>query len=132
MGKSAEIRIGVELSDQSLPERIYWSADDAPFDGTKNCDALLLSIWDPEERNTLSIDLWTSDLTVSEMGFFVLQTLLKLAQTVEKATQNRELCESLRACADRITNELEKGAGKEPVESPKAHFQTHNNDIDQS
>jgi gliding motility-associated protein GldC len=36
--------------------------------------ALMLSLWDPTENNTMKIDLWTKDMSIEEMKQFFHQT----------------------------------------------------------
>ena len=57
---------------------------------------MFLSIWDPKEKNTMKIDLWTKDLTVDEMKQFFHQTLLTMADTFESATGEKNITEDLR------------------------------------
>lgn len=54
------------------------------------------SLWDPKEKNTLRIDLWTPQMTVEEMKQFFHQTLLTMADSFEKATGEATICEDLR------------------------------------
>ena len=51
---------------------------------------------DPKDKNTLRIDLWTEDMTVDEMKQFFHQTLLTMADSFERATNERNICEDLR------------------------------------
>ena len=47
-----------------MPSKIEWEADDADFEGKKECSSMLLSLWDKEEKVTLAIDLWTKEMLV--------------------------------------------------------------------
>jgi len=58
--------------------------------------AFLLSLWDPNEKNTMKIDLWTKDMSIEEMKQFFHQSLLSMADTFEKATGENLICEDLR------------------------------------
>ena len=58
--------------------------------------AFLLSLWDPKEKNTMKIDLWTKDMSIEEMKQFFHQSLLSMADTFEKATGENNICEDLR------------------------------------
>ena len=57
---------------------------------------MLLSFFDEESKDTLKIDLWTTEMQVIEMDRFFFQTLRGLADTYFKATQNAELATSMR------------------------------------
>lgn len=74
---------------------MHWDAEDG---GATNepASAMLLSLWNPEDKNTMKIDLWTKDMSVEEMKQFFHQTLLTLADTFEKATGETLICEDLR------------------------------------
>ncbi len=111
MGRSAVIRVDVRLDDQNVPEKIHWAASDGPDEG-RPAEALMFSVWDPDERNTLSIDLWTPRMTVDEMNFYVLQVLLKLAETYRKATSEEETAGLLDGFARQLTRQLEEQAAR--------------------
>jgi len=93
--KSSEIKIAVGLNENNLPTEIKWSAEDGKVND-KDAAAFLLSIWDPMEKNTMKVDLWTKDMTVEEMKQFFHQSLLSMADTFEKATGENLICEDLR------------------------------------
>lgn len=93
--KTSEIKLSVGLNENNLPLGIKWSASDG---GVKNAQAraLMLSLWDPKDNNTMKIDLWTKDMSVEEMKQFFHQTLLTMADTFEKATGEKNISEDLR------------------------------------
>ena len=93
--KTSEIKLSVGLNENNLPLGIQWSASDG---GVENAQAraLMLSLWDPKANNTMKIDLWTKDMSVEEMKQFFHQTLLTMADTFEKATGEKNICEDLR------------------------------------
>lgn len=93
--KSSEIKIDVELNENNLPTNINWSAEDGAIKD-ENASAFLLSIWDPNEKNTMKIDLWTKEMSIEEMKQFFHQSLLSMADTFEKATGENLICEDLR------------------------------------
>lgn len=92
--KSSDIRLTVHLDDNHVPERIDWMAED---NHEKNSSkAVLLSLWDAEEKNTLRIDLWTKEMTVEEMKAFFHQNILTLADTFERATGESRMAAQMR------------------------------------
>ncbi|MEN9699923.1 MAG: gliding motility protein GldC [Bacteroidota bacterium] len=93
--KTSRIELQVGLNENQLPVRMKWSASDGQIDQAE-ASAFLLSIWDPSEKNTLKIDLWTKDFSVEEMKQFFHQTLLTMADTFERATGEHLICEDLR------------------------------------
>ena len=82
--KTTEIKFEIALDENNVPEKIVWNAKDNGK--TAEAKAMILSVWDKEERNTLRIDLWNKEMEVDEMKRFVHQTILTLADSFEKAT----------------------------------------------
>lgn len=95
MKKNSIIALSVALNENNVPESINWSAEDSGHSNAPT-KAFFLSLWDPKDKNTLRIDLWTEDMTVDEMKQFFHQTLLTMADSFEKATGEANICEDLR------------------------------------
>jgi gliding motility-associated protein GldC len=93
--KTSEIAVKVGLNENNLPIAMKWSAEDGQVENAA-ARAMLLSLWDPESKNTMKIDLWTKDMSVEEMKQFFHQTLLTLADTFERATGEHNISEDLR------------------------------------
>jgi gliding motility-associated protein GldC len=93
--KTSEIHLKIGMNENNLPVRMMWSAEDGGVQD-QAAGAVLLSLWDPVEKNTMKIDLWTKDLSIEEMKQFFHQTLLTLSDTFEKATGETKICEDLR------------------------------------
>jgi len=74
MSKDAEIKFTIKLDQAKVPEQIFWEASDADFEGKKPCDSIMISMWDKEAKNTMSIDLWTNNMEIGGNGctFFIL------------------------------------------------------------
>src|SRR5437868_6905475 len=96
MPKSSEIKFTIGLDDNHIPEEIQWEAADSGMAGKKNCGAMLLSVWDPAERTTMKIDLWTKDMTVDDMKRFFYETMISMADTYKRATNDDGNAEELR------------------------------------
>ncbi|MBL0128358.1 MAG: gliding motility protein GldC [Flavobacteriales bacterium] len=92
--KNSEILLKVRLDENQVPEKIDWTAEDN--DGSGSTKAVLLSLWDEKEHNTLRIDLWTKEMTVGEMKAFFHQNLLTLADTFERATGEGKMAAQMR------------------------------------
>jgi len=86
--KTSEIKLTVHLDNNRVPGKIEWEADEAGFEGKKECKSVMLSLWDKEENVTLGIDLWTKEMQVNEMNIYFHQVLLKMADTYRRATKN--------------------------------------------
>ncbi len=93
--KTSNIEVNVGTNANNVPVRMLWSAQDGDID-KKEAMAMLLSLWDPKEKNTMKIDLWTKDMSIEEMKQFFHQTLLTMADTFQSATGEKNICEDLR------------------------------------
>lgn len=96
MNKKAKIEIEVLFNQDKLPEHIYWDASDqSDSNQLKDSKALLLFLFDRADKETLKIDLWTHDFEIMEMDRLMFHTLRSLADTYARATNNKELAESM-------------------------------------
>lgn len=93
--KQSAITVKVGLNANNLPLEMHWSAEDGNITNSP-AKAMMLSLWNPEDNNTMKIDLWTKDMSIEEMKQFFHQTLLTMADTFEKATGENLICEDLR------------------------------------
>jgi gliding motility-associated protein GldC len=93
------INIQVELDEEKMPETIEWNAPDGGVDDLQKAKAVLLSLWDGDEKSALRIDLWTKKMMVDEMNDFFYQTLFGMADTYARATKNTAQANELRAFA---------------------------------
>lgn len=93
--KTSEIIVRVGLDENNVPVELNWKATDVNKDFQK-IKALMLSLWDEKEQNALRIDLWNKEMTVDEMKIFFHQTLLTLADTLERSTGEKNMAEDMR------------------------------------
>ena len=103
--KKSEIRISVDLNENNLPTQINWSAEDGKVKNEKAA-AFLLSLWDPNQKNTMKIDLWTKDMMVDEMKYYHFQTLMTLADTLERSTGENAIAKKMRDFGMEIGKEM--------------------------
>ena len=82
------------MDDNKIPEKIDWHASDAHK--ASSSKAIMVSVWDAQESNTLRIDLWTKDMMVDEMKQFYHQSLLSMADSFERATSEKEAAQAMR------------------------------------
>ncbi len=87
----SSIHIDVELDEQRVPQNISWSSSDGEQSEGSACSAFLLSIWEPETKQTLRIDLWTKDMQKDEMDLLFFQSFLTLSETYVKSNGEGEL-----------------------------------------
>ena len=95
----SEIKIDVRLDENKVPEKLFWSADDG---GIKDMEAkaLLLSVWDSNNKDTYKINLWTKEMPINEMIQFFHQTLVAMADTFETATSDDKMSATMRDFCD--------------------------------
>ena len=94
--KESEIKFTIKLDENDVPESIEWEAEDNGEATKMASKALMTSIWDPTDKTTMRIDLWTKDMHLDEMKIFFHQTLLSMADTFEKATGEKAITGDLR------------------------------------
>ncbi|MET1257803.1 gliding motility protein GldC [Flagellimonas sp. DF-77] len=103
---TSEIRLKVGLDENRVPEELSWSAQDGGIDN-EEAKAMLLSVWDSKHKESLKIDLWTKDMPVDEMKIFFHQTLVTLADTFMKATQDEKMTATMKDFCDYFAEKLE-------------------------
>jgi len=92
---TSEINFLVELDENRVPEKLSWTAQDGGVD-KEEAKALMVSIWDAKSTETLRIDLWTKDMPVDEMKQFFHQTLVAMADTFQRATDDQKMADTMR------------------------------------
>ena len=107
MNRKSNINIIVELDENKMPKKIEWEATDAGFDGKKAVKTLMLSLWDEKDNVTYGIDLWTKEMKVEEMHLHFHQILLKMADTFERATNNKDAAGMMRNFNDEFAKKLD-------------------------
>ena len=105
---SADIHIRVVRDARNDIDTIRWSATDAPIPDDQDARAMILALWDAEERNSLRIDLWTKEMSVEDMNDFFFQTLLTLADTYKNATSNDEIMSDIKHFAREFAEKASK------------------------
>jgi gliding motility-associated protein GldC len=102
----SEINLRVGLDDNRVPEKLSWSAQDGGIDN-EEVKAMLLSVWDSKNQESLKIDLWTKDMPVDEMKTFFHQTLVSLTETFMKATQDEKMTATMKDFCDYFAEKME-------------------------
>lgn len=103
---TSEIKITVALDENRIPEKLTWSAQDGGVEH-EEAKAMLLSVWDSTMQETLRIDLWTKDMPVDEMKKFFHQTLVAMADTFQRATQDEKMADTMRDFCDYFAEKME-------------------------
>ena len=94
MSKTSNIQIDIELDANKVAENISWEASETG--DRRDAKAMILGFWDKQERNTLRIDLWTKEMTVDDMKKFIHQSIFMMADTLQKATGEILMAETMR------------------------------------
>ena len=102
----SKIELNVELDENRIPEKLYWTAQDGGV-SHEEAKALMLSVWDSKAQETLRIDLWTKDMPVDEMKVFFHQTLVAMSNTFNKATQDKKMTATMKDFCDYFAEKLE-------------------------
>ena len=104
--KTSSIAFTVELDENKIPERIRWTAPDGGVNNEAS-KAVMLSVWDHKNKDTLRIDLWTKDMPVDEMKQFFHQTLVSMSNSFERATDDQKMSATMRDFCEYFAEKLE-------------------------
>lgn len=102
-----DIGIKVELDEEHIPSNIRWSATDLQGLDEVDCRAMVLSMWDPKNKDTLRLDLWTRDMTVDEMKIFFHQTLVTMADTLQQSINDERIAGDMRDFCEYFAEKME-------------------------
>lgn len=107
MSSTKKINIEVELDQKNIPTDIKWNATDLDGFDEASCRAMFLSLWDHSRKDTLRLDLWTRDMTIDEMKIFFHQTLITMADTLEKSIDDPRISGDMRDFCDYFADRME-------------------------
>ncbi len=93
---TSNISIEIELDDNKVPQQIQWTASDSSADMMQPAKSMMVAFWDGADKSALRIDLWTKDMMVDEMADFYYQTMMGMADTYLRATQQKELVDDMK------------------------------------
>ena len=94
--KKSTITIDVQMDESRVPDSIQWSATESSADNAQKAKAMMISFWDSADKAALRIDLWTKDMMVDEMADFYYQTLMGMADTYLRATQQQDMVDDMK------------------------------------
>lgn len=104
--KKTNININVDLDENRVPEKLHWSADDGGVEN-QEAKAMLLSMWDADQKETLRVDLWTKDMPLDDMKIFFHQTLVAMSNTFNRATQDEKMTATMKDFCDYFAEKLD-------------------------
>lgn len=87
---NSEVKFKIGLDENKVPEEISWTAIDGGINN-ESSKAVMISVWDHQKKDTLRMDLWTKEMPVDEMKQFYHQTLVAMAESFEKATDDAKM-----------------------------------------
>lgn len=108
---TSEITLRVTLDENRVPEELTWSAEDGGIEN-EAAKAMLLSVWDHKNKESLKIDLWTKDMPLEEMKVFFHQSLVALSDTFMRATQDEKMTATMKDFCDYFAEKLELKGSK--------------------
>ena len=103
---TSKIQLTVELDENRIPEKLFWTAEDGGINN-EEAKAMMLSVWDSKEQETLRIDLWTKDMPVDEMKLFFHQTLVAMSDTFQRATNDDKMTATMKDFCEYFAEKLE-------------------------
>ena len=103
---TSEIKFLVELDENRVPEKLFWTAQDGGVEMSES-KAIMLNVWDHKSKESMRIDLWTKDMPVDEMKIFFHQTLVAMADTFKRATNDEKMSDTMLDFCDYFAEMLE-------------------------
>ena len=107
---TSNIKFNVGLDENKIPEEISWTAKDGGID-SETTKAVMISVWDHQQKDTLRMDLWTKDMPVDEMKQFFHQTLVSMSDTFERATNDTKMSATMKDFCEYFAEKLELKKG---------------------
>jgi gliding motility-associated protein GldC len=102
---NSEVKFNIGLDENKVPEAISWTAQDGGIDKEAS-KAVMISVWDHKQKDTLRMDLWTKDMPVDEMKQFYHQTLVSMADSFERATDDQKMSATMRDFCEYFAEKL--------------------------
>ena len=102
---TSDIKIAIELDENHVPEKLAWTARDGGV-ANEEAKAVLLSLWDHKNQESVRIDLWTKDMPVDEMQVFFHQTLVGMTDSFRRATGNDKMADTMKDFTDYFSENL--------------------------
>lgn len=104
--KKSSINFNVIVDENQVPEKITWNAEGSEKAQETESKAIMLTVWDQNENNTLRIDLWTKEMMVDEMKKFTCQNIITMADAFERATGDTAVAKEIRRFGEDIAVRL--------------------------
>jgi len=95
--KTSKIRFTIKLNEENIPTDIQWIATDSEHGEAKRCKSFMINMWDRDEPQTLTLNLWTNDMQMDEMYVHFYQSLMEMATSLQRSTGNSFAVEEMKA-----------------------------------
>jgi gliding motility-associated protein GldC len=92
---NSEIKFKIALDKDRVPEKIEWQATDQPDDASKETNAIAIGLWDDKLKNTLRIDLWTKEMSVTDMKRFYIDMIGGMAESLRNSTDDSLMADKM-------------------------------------
>ncbi len=102
----SDIKIAIELDENRVPEKMMWTARDGGV-ANEEAKAMLLSLWDSKQKESVRIDLWTKDMPVDEMQIFFHQTLVGMTDSFRRATGDDKMADTMKDFTEFFAEKLD-------------------------
>ena len=90
-----KLTFDLELDENNMPKKIIMNSSDSQAKDVL-LKSLMIAAWDEKTKETLMVPLWTKDMMVNEMFIMYHQTMMGMANTLEKATGHDKLAGALK------------------------------------
>lgn len=101
-----DLTFSITTDENNVPEKLQWKQTGDIQSPATETKALMVAFWAPTEQVTYGIDLWTKDMPVLDMHIMYHQLFLKMADTFERSTNNKETAELIRNFAKDYGNSV--------------------------
>lgn len=105
---SSQIIVDVALNVNRIPENITWMATESTANTPQKATAMMINFWDPQDKAAMRIDLWTKEMMVNEMVDFYYQTMMGMADTFERSTNQDALATEMREFAHQFYKKFQE------------------------
>jgi len=102
----SKVVFNVGLDENRIPEQMTWSADDAGI-SDEQAEAVMISVWNDQKKETLRMDLWTKEMKLFEMRVFFYQSLKSMADVYRRATGDDKMADTMLDFVDYFHEKLE-------------------------
>jgi len=101
----SQVNFEIGLDENKVPEEISWTAKEGGIHNEAS-KAIMISVWDHKQKDTLRMDLWTKDMPVDQMKQFYHQTLVSMSESFERATGDDKMSATMRDFCDYFAEKL--------------------------